>query len=868
MSDQGAGSAPEKPKGWRGRKSSAASGGAFATAKGAGWAQRPDRSGESATRWHRVKVGVWLLLATTLIGGFLYYLMYRPMRTPLLMAAATQYAHPWPPNAWAKEDLLGLTVLDRQEVATCVQLPWESNDEGLRRLRDQLDAVRPGGPGKDVVIVYLSIHGAVDAQGQPCLIPPGAALDGRGWLPVRELLQTLFVEARSGRVPDHVRKLLVLDAGRIHSHWDAGILYNAFAERLSEVVADLKVPNLAVLNSASPGQAARVSPELGGSVFGHFFSQGLQGAADVEQGDRNGRVSLQELQRYVAAHVHQWTLENRAAAQTPMLIPADLDMALVHTGPSARTASGTPLSTPDPRWAEVASSWLRHQELVRSHPYRLSPLAWETFQHKLLRLEQLTLAGSAYDDEFRQTKTELAALADQLAAQAAPRRLPAFSLPLAEQFGWWAKQDAERLEQETPWNQADAPAVPAAAPAVESKPDVEPATQGPAADAAKPKDSPSPSTPAGEKLATKPPAAAASNKAQTATAKPANTTQTGEARAKSPATVAQPDYYPAAAAAWNGCLDNATREHVERVLAFLPSTKGRPSADVAEIQFLRILAGQLDWQAAAERVPDALFVRRWASHASVPAEPQVQYLIRPLVDRADAARRRGDDGLLVGTPAALAEADAHWTEAVGSEEGMTGYRSAVTAAERAAAAVALRDRAWAEIPGLAQWALSGSRRTKNADPADLRALVLSAHALNAEIERALRKGAATQELDAARTSVETQLAVWEKALADENYRLRAMAGDDQNTLRAIEDLLSVPLVSGDDRNQLREKYLRIARSLVTASGSGATGAADKVAPESTADGTQPLDPATDGGAQPLDPLLPSREHPALTILDR
>ena len=119
-----------------------------------------------------------LSLAVALIAGFLVYLMYRPMRTPLLMAAATDYAPPWPPNAWAKEDLQGLTVLDRQEVATCHQLSWESNEEGLRQLRTQLDAVRPGGPSKDVVIVYLSVHGAVDAQGRPCLIPPGAAIEG------------------------------------------------------------------------------------------------------------------------------------------------------------------------------------------------------------------------------------------------------------------------------------------------------------------------------------------------------------------------------------------------------------------------------------------------------------------------------------------------------------------------------------------------------------------------------------------------------------------------------------------------------------------------------------------------------------------
>ena len=677
MSAQGPGSAPEKPKGWRGRKSPAASGGASAAAKGAGWAQRPDRSAESATRWHRVKVGGWLLLALTLIGGFLFYLMYRPMRTPLLMAAATQYALPWPPNAWAKEDLQGLTVLDRQEVATCVQLPWESNDEGLRRLRDQLDAVRPGGPGKDVVIVYLSIHGAVDATGQPCLIPPGAAIDGSGWLPVRELLQTLFVEARPGRVPDHVRKLLVLDAGRIHSNWGAGILYNAFAERLSEVVADLKVPNLAVLNSASPGQAARASPELGGSVFGHFFSQGLQGAADVEQGDHNGRVSLQELQRYVAAHVRQWTLENRADVQIPMLIPADPDMALVHAGPSARTASSTPSSTPDPRWADVARFWLRHQELARSHPYRLSPLAWETFQHQLLRLEQLTLAGAAYDDEFRQTKTDLVVLADQLAAQAAPRRLPAFSLPLAAQFGWWAKEDAERLESKRRGTKRTH-RQPAASPAVESKLGCGACDQRCRGGRCQTK---------GLGRALRRPLARSLRRSRQPLRRPTRPRlqRPNRRTRRRPAKLRQNPPRPLLNTITiplprrRGTGASITRRVNTSIACWRScrSTKGRPAADVAEIQFLRILAGQLDWQAAAERVPDALSVRRWASNAGAPAEPQVQYLIWPLVDRADAARRRGDDGLLVGTPAALAEADAHWTEAVGSEEEMTGYRWAV-----------------------------------------------------------------------------------------------------------------------------------------------------------------------------------------------
>ncbi len=847
-----------KPGGWRGKRPSAAASAGGSAAQEAGWARRPDRSAQAATRWHRSLIGVWLLVALTLIGGFLSYLMYRPIRTPLLLAAATRYAPPWPPNAWAREDLESLTALDRQEVATCLSIPWESTAEGLRRLRDQLDVVRPGGPGKDVVIVYLSMHGAVDAQGQPCLVPPGAALDGRGWLPVRELLQTLFVDARPGGLPGRVRKLLVLDAGRMHSNWDAGILYNAFAERLAEVVNDLKVPNLAVLNSTRPGQVARTSRELGGSVFGHFFLQGLQGAADVEQGDRNGRVSLQELQRFLAAHVRQWTMENRADPQTPMLIPADAEMTLVHAGSALRAAATNPSPALDPRWAEISRLWLRHQELAGLRPYRLRPLAWETFQHQLLRLEQLTLAGAAYEDEFRQTQAELSALADQLAAQAAPRRLPAFSLPLAAQFGWWTKEEAARLERESPWNESESSSAPALPAAVGGQPEAKPGAKSTETGAAPPQDAAGPLPPppaSAEQPAAKPPAVATSGTALAG--QPANTAPKGEPRAPLPAAADQPDYDPAAAAAWNWCLDNATRDQVDRVLAFLAGTKGQRSAEAAEIHFLRILAEQLDWQSAAGRVPDALLVRRWASTAGAPAEPQIQYLIRPLVDRADAVRRLGDDQLLVGTPAALDQADARWSEAVGSEDAGTGYRWSVTVAERAAAATALRDRAWAELPALAQWALGGSPPTRDANSPDLRSLILGVHALSSEIERAILQGAATRELAAATTALQTKLAAWDKIVADENYRLRAMAGDDQNTLREIENLLSVPLVSGVDRNQLREKYLRIARSLVTATGAGSASAADV-----------PAAAPPDTAAPSLAPLLPAREHPALTILDR
>jgi len=122
MSGQEPHSGAGKSGSWRGRKSPAASRWS-AAAKGAGWAQQPDRSAESATRWHRIKVGLWLLLAIGLIAGFLVYLMYRPMRTPLLMAAVTRYAPPWPPNAWAQKNHCPFHGVVPPSISKCLDAP-------------------------------------------------------------------------------------------------------------------------------------------------------------------------------------------------------------------------------------------------------------------------------------------------------------------------------------------------------------------------------------------------------------------------------------------------------------------------------------------------------------------------------------------------------------------------------------------------------------------------------------------------------------------------------------------------------------------------------------------------------------------------
>ena len=290
---------PEEPQasrgkaGWRGAARGAA--GAPQGPKG-GWAQRKDHGPQHAILWRRVKVAAWSLLSAALIVGFIVKLLFTPTRTPLLAVVVTAYDAPFPPNAWAREDFAGISRLDREEVLKCFEIAWETKEQGLRELCRRLDAAKPGGPGKDTVILYFSMHGAVDAEGQPWLLPPAAfPSDRSGWLSVRELLERLFLEKRPGKLSDRVHKLVVFDAARFDSAWPLGVLYNGFADRLPGVVEDAAVPNLAVLTSAGPGQIGHAAPELRGSVFGYFFWRGLRGAADEDRPLRARRVVLRQL---------------------------------------------------------------------------------------------------------------------------------------------------------------------------------------------------------------------------------------------------------------------------------------------------------------------------------------------------------------------------------------------------------------------------------------------------------------------------------------------------------------------------------------------------------------------------------------------
>jgi hypothetical protein len=348
--------------------------------------------------------GLFLVLVAVLV----WYLTLLPTRSPFIVAVAADYRWPLPPNGWAQEDVAGLRnhLGDQTLAVTDVSLAKVLGEEPLVGFARHLELVAERTAPSRAIVVYVSAHGVVDGAGRPCLLlPEHDPLDSSSWLPLSKLLEQFRA------VAGHRKLLLILDCNRQLDNWCIGLSDNQFAERLETAVADANVAGLAVLNSASPGQRAWTSPNLRGSVFGHYLQLGLAGAADSD-GDRS--VSLHELVSYLQANVARWVGVHRAARQMPFLFPSNApDFAVAWSlRPKdlrkliAQSSTRAPALAPSPI-AKLAELWQRHESLERYHPHHYAPLTWQRVEGELLWLEQAALAGPAYDPTFENTYRSL-----------------------------------------------------------------------------------------------------------------------------------------------------------------------------------------------------------------------------------------------------------------------------------------------------------------------------------------------------------------------------------------------------------------------------------------------------------------------------
>jgi hypothetical protein len=427
MAQNNSASAPHRrSSGWRGGQRQEVARHRWQRSTGDGvpfWAREP---------WRSVRIAAWFATAAGLAALLLFYLLYAPERTPVLTVVATDYNWPLPPNAWATEDLESLRELDGETlVLHDLSEAWRSKERGLAQLTTQLVEAHRRQGSLEPIVIYLSLHGAVDGAGRACLIPPGSnPQDSETWLPLADVLAAID----AAKLPPRQPKLLVLDCSRQLVNWNIGLLASGLADALTTEVNATQIPGLVILSSAGHGERAIASPELRGSVFGHYFRLGLAGAADRRSagGNGNGRVSLHELARYLVEEVDGWTRHHLASRQQPLLVPGDAADFEVAVG--MRTSSWQALlerterierGVPAVQASVLAQHWRAVDQLRESLPWRFDPVAWRALEQQLLWLEELSQAGSAYTVDAKSLNDSLTAqLAELLSRQRSAQERP------------------------------------------------------------------------------------------------------------------------------------------------------------------------------------------------------------------------------------------------------------------------------------------------------------------------------------------------------------------------------------------------------------------------------------------------------------
>ncbi|MCU0960006.1 MAG: VWA domain-containing protein [Pirellulaceae bacterium] len=401
-------------------------------------ARRPDfrRRGPppTATR-HEPATSSWQvyflgLLALVAAITLVLFVVWPFLQTPVPFVAVALHYHDWPlaPNSLAQEDLESFEQAfgNYKNVSFVRSEPTEFSVPWLAR---QLETTRPGGPrrlakGRRGVIVYLSGHGLVDDRGDACLLVPGEPwaaylqLDQESPARVRvaDVLRTVC-EAEPLRGVD---KLVVLDVGKMEVNWSLGWLHNTFASAVRRAHEAAGDPHLAVLCATDDGQRAWTDLSLRGSVFGHFFRTGLRGAASGD--DRT--LMLRELHTYLEREVARWVDQRFGAQQGPVLAAApDFDFPLAYAAPDDSPPPdpwqvNESIARSQPLWdkyAQLCAAARRTDGESSDTPSGQVPLpAWSedarhfaAIQGRLVRYQELVMAGAAYRGDAEQLEAEL-----------------------------------------------------------------------------------------------------------------------------------------------------------------------------------------------------------------------------------------------------------------------------------------------------------------------------------------------------------------------------------------------------------------------------------------------------------------------------
>lgn len=350
-----------------------------------------------------------LLLAVTMLCAFVFLLLHAPLKTPVIAVGATNYVWPMPPNSWVKEDIDGIASLHGKAIHLKDSgKAWQTKSACLEDLQSQLRETKALAERAGVVVLYINMHGAVNEEGDACLVPPGANyIASTQWIKIEELTNTIVQNAPAG-----IRVLLALDCVHQQVNWSAAQLNNTFVDRLENWAEQSCPESIVVLSACAPDQRAWSGADLHGSIFGRELRLGLAGAADRHStptlpgtGNGDGAVSLQELSQYLTRNVNQWAQSHRNASQTPKVLSKPVkDFRVTWAlkgGELARQAASvqfSDLAVPTPSSIEMEELWRTMDELRTLGLYSYDPKSWADLEQKLLWLERLSDAGAGYTE--------------------------------------------------------------------------------------------------------------------------------------------------------------------------------------------------------------------------------------------------------------------------------------------------------------------------------------------------------------------------------------------------------------------------------------------------------------------------------------
>ncbi|MBX3437274.1 MAG: VWA domain-containing protein, partial [Planctomycetaceae bacterium] len=376
--------------------------------------QSPERPVDTG----RQKRALW---AVALLGGlaaFVAILLWLPRPTPLLLLAVTDYhephspgeflVSPWPPNAWAAQDVkafatdLKNTHVKMQPIGDTATSP---SRESFRQALESIDAL-PGGPNKDVILLYLSAHTLVNRDGRPCLLLSGAdVLDESTWLRFDDFADDIAKISPHGK---KAKKVVFLDCGRVTDDRALGFAQNEFAHRVQQTAAR---EDVWVILSHSAGEQTWTIPEWGQTPFGLAVKLVLDGNVPLTQ--NGGRyLTLEAAASGVQSAVSEWVKQWRGRAQTPLLWGPeqgrDFPIARVPSAPAGGdvvTLEPVDKLIPPERDARLAAL---SEGLSGSIDFAAtSPHAIARCRRLRSQLEELLIAGPTYNPLWDDLKREL-----------------------------------------------------------------------------------------------------------------------------------------------------------------------------------------------------------------------------------------------------------------------------------------------------------------------------------------------------------------------------------------------------------------------------------------------------------------------------